>query len=393
MKTVFSIIVILIFSNILGQDQNNLVGNPSFESIDGKLKKLTQINIAKGWYSPTALRADLFSKDKEGDIGVPDNFYGKEHAKDGENYAGIVAYSYNNNKPRTYLQSKLTKSLAGGVDYCVKFNVSLSDLSKYAIDKIGIHFGSDAVSLDRKGDIIFSDKSGEFEHIITPMGGKVLSARYNWETVCGIYKADGKEKYITIGNFYNGKDTKAEKLKKLENFSGAQFPEAYYYIDQIEVVLVNDETECDCVDDSKVKKEAVVYSSMEVGDISDLTNEQKLERLKVYFDIESSSIEDSYVSNLEKVVQVLKENSTLKLQINGHTDKSEKEAINSDPENEKLINLGNYRAINVRNYLVKKGINSSRLTPLDAGAENPASPGLSRLSLAKNRRVEFIITK
>ena len=42
---------------------------------------------------------------------------------------------------------------------------------------------------------------------------------------------------------------------------------------------------------------------------------------------------------------------------------------------------------------MKKGINSSRLTPLDAGAENPASPGLSRLSLAKNRRVEFIITK
>ena len=65
MKTIFSIIVILIFSNIVGQDQNNLVGNPSFESIDGKLKKLTQINIAKGWYSPTALRADLFSKDKE----------------------------------------------------------------------------------------------------------------------------------------------------------------------------------------------------------------------------------------------------------------------------------------------------------------------------------------
>ena len=77
---------------------------------------------------------DLFSKKKESPIGVPLNLYGKEHAKDGDNYAGIVAYSYNNKQPRTYLQSKLMKPLTGGIDYCVKFHLSLSDLSKYAID-------------------------------------------------------------------------------------------------------------------------------------------------------------------------------------------------------------------------------------------------------------------
>ena len=80
-----------------GQDQNNLVPNSSFESLDGKLKKLKQLNAAKDWNSPTALSADLFSTKKEGAIGAPVNIYGKEHPRDGDNYAGIVAYSYNNN--------------------------------------------------------------------------------------------------------------------------------------------------------------------------------------------------------------------------------------------------------------------------------------------------------
>ena len=46
----------------LAQDQNNLVPNSSFESIEGKFKKLKQISAAKEWGSPTALNADLFSK-------------------------------------------------------------------------------------------------------------------------------------------------------------------------------------------------------------------------------------------------------------------------------------------------------------------------------------------
>ena len=79
--------------------------------------------------------------------------------------------------------------------------------------------------------------------------------------------------------------------------------------------------------------------------------------------------------------------------MNYHTDKTETEAIKNDPENEQLINLGNYRAIAIRDYLVAKGISSERLTAMDSGSEQPASPGLSMLSLAKNRRVEFVITK
>ena len=110
-------IIITILSTVFklsAQDENNLVLNPSFESVDGKLKKLTQIYLANDWDSPTALKADLFSSSISGDISVPRNIYGKEFPKDGENYAGILAYSYNNKKPRTYLQSQLIKPMASG---------------------------------------------------------------------------------------------------------------------------------------------------------------------------------------------------------------------------------------------------------------------------------------
>ena len=395
MKLTPKIIIVLLLSYVAvyGQEKDNLVLNPSFESIDGKLKKLKQINVAKEWDSPTALKADLFSKKKESPIGVPLNLYGKEHPKDGDNYAGIVAYSYNNKQPRTYLQSKLMKPLTGGIDYCVKFHLSLSDLSKYAIDNIGIHLGVDPLSLDGKGDIIFNNR-GEFSHVVTNSSSKKYNARYNWETVCGTYRADGKEKYITIGNFYNNKDTKYEKLKKLANFPGSQRAEAYYFIDQVEVFMIDNLSECNCVNGAKsVKKESIVYHRDYADDPTDLSIEDKLKRYTIYFDIESPKIDETFNESLGELLQLLQENKTLKLQLNGHTDKSEKEAIKNDPENEQLINLGNYRAIAIRDYLVSKGVSSDRLTAMDAGSEQPASPGLSMLSLAKNRRVEFVITK
>ena len=98
-------------------------------------------------------------------------------------------------------------------------------------------------------------------------------------------------------------------------------------------------------------------------------------------------------NNLSKVINLLNENPGLKLQLNGHTDYLESEAIKDDPENKELINLGNYRSKSVRDYLIKNGISSDRLTSQDLGSDQPASRGTSPFSLAKNRRVAFIVLK
>jgi len=55
--------------------------------------------------------------------------------------------------------------------------------------------------------------------------------------------------------------------------------------------------------------------------------------------------------------------------------------------------LGNYRSKSVKDFLLKNGISSERITAEDLGSDQPASRGASMYSMAKNRRVEFIIIK
>ncbi|MBM78002.1 MAG: hypothetical protein CL846_05930 [Crocinitomicaceae bacterium] len=373
---------------VFGQEDKNLVPNPSFEVLDGKLKKLKQINVAKHWSSPTALKADLFSKKKDAPVHAPENMYGKEFPKDGNNYAGILLYSYNNKSPRTYIQTQLLNPLTAGLDYCVKFRVSLSDLSKYAVNNIGLHFGVDPLSLDGKGDIIFN-KSDEFSSVIRDGGNKTFNARYNWETVCGIYKADGKESFITIGNFFNNKDTKFEKLKKLENFPGTQIPSAYYYVDNVEVFLIENISECNCSGQNRIKRESIVYHRDYPTDGSDISIEVQLKRATVYFDVESDKIDNMFLKSINSIAELMKSNKNLKLEIHGHTDQAEHDAIQEDPENQQLINLAELRAKSIFNALSSKGVESDRLIIKSFNSDQPAFKGFSMLSLAKNRRVEF----
>ncbi len=389
-----SILILPLFFSvfIFGQEDENLVSNPSFESMDGKLKKLKQINVAKYWDSPTALKADLFSKKKDAPVSAPVNIYGKEHPKDGDNYAGILMYSYNNKSPRTYVQTQLVSPLTAGLDYCVKFNISLSDLSKYAVNNIGLHFGVEPLSLEGKGDIIFN-KSDEFSRVIRDGANKTYNARYNWETVCGIYKADGKEQFITIGNFFNNKDTKYEKLKKLENFPGTQIPSAYYYVDNIEVFLIENMSDCNCSGQNKIKRESIVYHRDYSTDGSEISIDVQLKRATVYFDVESNKIDDMFLKSINSIADLMKSNNDIKLELHGHTDKAEHDAIKEDPENEKLINLSEYRSKSIFNALTAKGISADRLTIKSFKAEQPAFPGYSMLSLAKNRRVELKLVK
>ena len=66
---------------------------------------------------------------------------------------------------------------------------------------------------------------------------------------------------------------------------------------------------------------------------------------------------------LEKLVQLLKENPTLKIEISGHTDNVGKPADN--------LCLVNNRAKAVVNYLVSKDIASTRLTAKGYGETKP----------------------
>ncbi len=377
-------------ATIHAQDDKNLVQNPSFESEKGKLKKLNQIDIATDWTSPTGMKADLFSSGKPAPCSAPDNPYGKEEPMEGKNYAGILMYSYNNKEPRTYIQNKLMAPLRKDVEYCMKFNVSLSDLSKYAVNNFNVYFSKDPLSVAEKTDIIF-EKEKDKEGLGTVKSNEVMLGRYGWETICVTFKATGKEQYIVIGNFYNNKETKLEKMKKKEDFPGTQVPKAYYYIDEVELFIMEDASECACKQEGESKESIVYHKEYTSADGFDI--EEQIKLATIYFDVNNSKIESSMMKDLEIMAGTLIANPEFKIELTGNIDAVEGKEMKAEPENEFLANLALTRAEKVKEYLVNKGVDASRITVKSAQDKNLASTGTTPLDDAKNRRVEFKLIK
>jgi outer membrane protein OmpA-like peptidoglycan-associated protein len=84
---------------------------------------------------------------------------------------------------------------------------------------------------------------------------------------------------------------------------------------------------------------------------------------------------------LDEVAKILKENSQLNLAIDGHTDNQGTEASNQT--------LSENRANAVKKYLVKKGVDASRLVVTGHGESEPIADNKTPAGRQKNRRVEL----
>jgi len=84
---------------------------------------------------------------------------------------------------------------------------------------------------------------------------------------------------------------------------------------------------------------------------------------------------------LDQVVQVLKANENVKVEIGGHTDSVGGEAYNQG--------LSERRAQSVRNYLIQRGIAASRLSARGYGEYQPVASNTTRDGRSQNRRIEF----
>lgn len=101
----------------------------------------------------------------------------------------------------------------------------------------------------------------------------------------------------------------------------------------------------------------------------------------IYFDTDSSTARPESEATLQQVLQLLKGDPALRLEIQGHTDDSGAPAHNST--------LSEARAASVQTWLIQHGIAASRLTSKGFGATNPVADNRSPEGRAKNRRVEL----
>jgi outer membrane protein OmpA-like peptidoglycan-associated protein/tetratricopeptide (TPR) repeat protein len=106
----------------------------------------------------------------------------------------------------------------------------------------------------------------------------------------------------------------------------------------------------------------------------------------IFFDVNKFDLKSESQVELDKVVQLLQENPTVRIQIEGHTDNVGTAADN--------LKLSENRAKSVVSFIVSKGIDPKRLTAKGFGATKPVAENTSEENRAANRRTELkIISK
>lgn len=371
----------------------NWVPNGDFETVEGKkLKRAGGIVYATGWNSPTKRSADLFSESApvETNVSAPKNLGGEQTALSGSNYAGIRVWSYQNKEPRTYLQTKLVNSkLKSGTPtslkkdslYCVRFYTSLGDLSKYSAGELGVYLGKQKIEKDDEASLTYEVK---VPHLRT----KIYDDMYSWQGVCGVYKADGFEQFLVIGNFAATEKTPNAKTKRPRGETRPQVFSAYYYIDNVELFPIKNQGECTCEQLEKAESEFIFSRKGAVN--PSLKPAEKVDQQVFYFKRFQRSFDTSMESWLNDMVGSLKADASIKVKLIGHLDATEVERTLVRPD---LLTLATERAEAVKDALVEAGIDASRITVEAKAGDEPVDTTGTEIGMSKNRRVEVDIVK
>jgi outer membrane protein OmpA-like peptidoglycan-associated protein len=103
----------------------------------------------------------------------------------------------------------------------------------------------------------------------------------------------------------------------------------------------------------------------------------------ILFDTGKATLKAESSKELQLVIDVLKQDETLRLEVQGHTDNVGQPAAN--------LALSQQRAAAVRDYLIKTGgIAAARLTAAGYGDTRPVAPNTTDEGRAQNRRVEIV---
>lgn len=358
-------------------DSLNLVANGGFDTTTAKLKRLGGIAAAEGWKSPTAKPADIFSETVVGSpISAPKNDRGDQGPLSSPNYAGVMWWSYQNKEPRTYLQTKLKKTLKKGQKYCVRYYTTLSDLSKYATDQHGVYLSKQLVKKDDESSLTYAAQ-------VPTLKTKIYDDLFSWQGVCGVYDAQGDEQYLLIGNFTAQEKTNTTKVKRPRGEARPQMNNAYYYIDDVAVFPIKLMSECKCEQLDKAASEFIF--SRKGTNNPNLKPAQKVDQEVIYFKRFNRQLDGSMDDEINGLVELLKANVDIRIRLVGHTDAIEADRVRMRPD---LTDLDKERAEAVKAALVEAGIDATRITVAGQKHESPADAGDDDVALAKNRRVE-----
>jgi outer membrane protein OmpA-like peptidoglycan-associated protein len=189
--------------------------------------------------------------------------------------------------------------------------------------------------------------------------------------VAGLAKYQGCPIPDTDGDGINDEEDKCPTVAGVARYQGCPVPD----------------TDKDGVNDEEDKCPNEVGPASNFGcPVIDVAVVEKVNKAaqNIFFATGSSKLLAKSYKSLKEVAQILKDNPSYKVAIDGHTDNT-----GSDELNQKLSEK---RANAVKEYLQGNGIDESRMTATGYGESKPIADNKTAAGRAKNRRVEMKLT-
>jgi peptidoglycan-associated lipoprotein len=127
---------------------------------------------------------------------------------------------------------------------------------------------------------------------------------------------------------------------------------------------------------------SVSSSDIGAGSLDEINKKGVLQ--PVFFLFDSAEVDQASQAVLAKNAEILKQNPSWVVSIEGHCDERGTAEYN--------LALGERRALSVRTYLVSLGLAPDRLRTVSYGKEFPFDPGHGEEAWARNRRAHFVVT-
>ncbi len=121
----------------------------------------------------------------------------------------------------------------------------------------------------------------------------------------------------------------------------------------------------------------VALKKIEVGSVIVLKN--------IFFDFDKATIRPESANELERLIKLLNDNPTIKIELGSHTDSKGSDEYN--------LKLSDNRSKSVVDYLIGKGISAARLVAKGYGETKPIDTNETDSGRQNNRRTEFKITE
>lgn len=367
-NTIKLLLLTLLISMVKSGVAQNLVPNAGFEEHNYCPPDINQgeLQLIKEWRQSTSGTPDYFNRCSK-DVGIPNSIFGTRDAAEGNAFLGLVVFSPTKRNYREYMHVRLQNPLRKDEWYCVSMKVALAENSTYATDGIGAALTAGPFKKGRGMNLSAVAQLNNPE-------GNIIYFEQNWITLQAPMKSKGGEQFITVGNFRDDELLQV-KSRNITPTRGKAIEHAYYFIDDVSVVHVENEEAC-----------INTLNNMRFELHADVNRDYRSIRLQsVLFDFDEDKINKDSEAILAEVLLVLKRSPTYEVEVVGHTDILGREGYN--------IDLSKRRSQSVINYLNSRGIDQKRLRIKYFGSTQPVAANETEEGRQQNRRVEFMIVE